>query len=118
MSIKLIVLKSGEDIIADVKKLISEENVVGYLLQEPQRILAESIPSLSENEECKTISNLKITLTPWIPFTSDQQVPVRPDWIVTIVEPINDILKMYDEKTNGKFKTDSTNEQSDYSFED
>ena len=88
-----------------LKKLISEENVVGYLLQEPQRILSESIPSLSEDEERKTVSNLKITLTPWIPFeNSDQQVPVRPDWIVTIVEPIGDILKMYDEKTNGKFK--------------
>ena len=118
MSIKLIVLKSGEDIIADVKELISEENVVGYLLQEPQRILSESIPSLSEDEERKTVSNLKITLTPWIPFGSDQQVPVRPDWIVTIVEPIGDILKMYDEKTNGKFKADSTNQQSNSNIED
>ena len=31
MSIKLAVLKSGEDIIADVKELIVEENIVGYL---------------------------------------------------------------------------------------
>ena len=35
MSIKLAVLKSGEDIIADVKELIVEENIVGYLFNNP-----------------------------------------------------------------------------------
>ena len=97
MSIKLVILKSGEDVIADVKELISDnENVVGYLLQKPHRIISESIPTFSESEEGPRSGNVKITLTPWIPLTSDEQIPVRPDWIVTIAEPIKDIVTMYD----------------------
>ena len=38
MSIKLAVLKSGEDIIADVKELIVEENIVGYLFDNPHAV--------------------------------------------------------------------------------
>ena len=30
MSVKLVMLKSGEDIIADVKELKTEEGIVGY----------------------------------------------------------------------------------------
>ena len=40
MSIKLAVLKSGEDIIADVKEIIAEDkNVVGYLLNNPHSVM-------------------------------------------------------------------------------
>ena len=35
MSVKLVMLKSGEDIIADVKELKSEQEVVGYYFQIP-----------------------------------------------------------------------------------
>ena len=35
MSVKLVMLKSGEDIIADVKELKSEQDVVGYYFQDP-----------------------------------------------------------------------------------
>ena len=34
MSIKLALLKSGENVIADIKELVSEEKVCGYLFQE------------------------------------------------------------------------------------
>ena len=34
-------------------------------------------------------------------FTSDDEIPVRPDWIVTIVEPVKTIKEMYEEKVNG-----------------
>mgnify|MGYP001231901428 CR=1 FL=1 len=119
MSIKLVILKSGEDVIADVKELISDnENVVGYLLQKPHRIISESIPTFSESEEGPRSGNVKITLTPWIPLTSDEQIPVRPDWIVTIAEPIKDIVTMYEAKTNGEIETDSPDESSDSNIED
>ena len=44
---------------------------------------------------------ISVTFSSWIMFTSDSEIPVRPDWIVTIVEPVNDIKKMYEEKVNG-----------------
>lgn len=119
MSIKLVVLKSGEDVIADVKELISGDNVVGYLLQDPQLIVAETIPNLSENEDLQESgSNLKITLSPWMPLSKEEQIPVRPDWVVTIIEPISDIREMYEERMNGKFKVGGLDEQSNSDNED
>ena len=35
MSVKLVMLKSGEDIITDVKELKSEEGIVGYYFNNP-----------------------------------------------------------------------------------
>ena len=40
-------------------------------------------------------------MKPWIELTSDIKIPVPPDWIVTIVDPMNDIKKLYVEKVNG-----------------
>ena len=35
MTVKLVMLKSGEDIIADVKEIKSEEDVIGYFFHDP-----------------------------------------------------------------------------------
>ena len=35
MTVKLAILKSGESIISNIKELISEEKVVGYLFENP-----------------------------------------------------------------------------------
>ena len=110
MSIKLAVLKSGEDIIADVKEIMSENNVVGYLLHNPHSVLCEE-PLLVEEEDEQN-GSIQIRLRPWLIFSKDDKVPVRPDWLVTIVEPVDMLKEMYEEKVNGQSdQTDSTDEQ-------
>ena len=47
-------------------------------------------------------SKLKISLIPWILITSDTKIPVRSDWVITIVEPIEEVKKIYEEKINGE----------------
>lgn len=101
MSIKLALLKSGETVISDAKELISEEKVCGYLFTKPHKIeVRKTMLLVEENENLKR--DLEITLSPWIVLTSDTQIPVPPDWIVTIVEPIENIKEMYEEKINGE----------------
>ena len=98
MSVKLALLKSGETIIADIKELISEEKICGYLFKDPHVLtLTESI-YLTEQAEDDSVG---VTFTPWIMFTNDKEIPVRPDWMVTIVEPVKEIRKLYEEKVNG-----------------
>ena len=110
MSIKLAVLKSGEDIIADVKEIMSENNVVGYLLHNPHSVLCEE-PLLVEEEDEQN-GSIQIRLRPWLILSKDDKVPVRPDWLVTIVEPVDMLKEMYEEKVNGQDdQTDSTDEQ-------
>ena len=73
MSIKLAVLKSGEDIIADVKEIMSEDNVVGYLLHKPHSVLCEE-PVFVEEEDQQ--GQVQIRLRPWLILSKDDKVPV------------------------------------------
>jgi len=102
MSIKLALLKSGETVVSDAKELISDDKVCGYLFTKPHVVdLRKAVLLVEENSSSKG-GDLEIVLSPWIVLTSDTQIPVSPDWIVTIVEPIAEIKKIYEEKVNAK----------------
>ena len=102
MSIKLALLKSGENVIADIKELISEEKVCGYLFTKPYFVSTRKAPILTEENEPLNSSNLEVAFEPWIILTKDEKIPVRMDWVVTIVEPLDSITKMYEERVNGE----------------
>ena len=102
MSVKLAVLKSGEQVIADAKELVSkdEEKVRGYLFTRPHKVVAAQ--PLLLTEEAKDDNSLEVTLSPWIILSADKEVVVPTDWVVTIVEPLASVVKMYQEKTDGQ----------------
>ena len=108
MSIKVALLKSGESVIADIKELISNDNICGYLFENPH-IISYLEPELL-TEQTKT-SKLKISLIPWILITSDTKIPVRSDWVITMVEPIEDVKKIYEEKINESSQDTRVDEQ-------
>lgn len=99
MSIKLALLKSGELLICDAKELVSDEKVVSYLFTKPHKIRTNTPVLLSEDLE-RDISDktVEITLSPWILLTLEEDIPVPTDWVVTMVEPVKDLKKMYEEK--------------------
>ena len=105
MSIKLLLLKSGEQVLADIKELRRKDDVpmvdkvYGYLLSKPHRVTANKPLVLTENVDDRR--NVEITLSPWILLTEDKSMTVPQDWIITIVNPIKSIVEMYEEKTNG-----------------
>lgn len=101
MSIKLALLKSGETIISDAKELISDDKVCGYLFTNAHKVETRKTLLLVEETE-NPKGDLEVSLSPWIVLTSDTQIPVPPDWVVTIVEPIQTIKEMYEEKVNGQ----------------
>ena len=100
MSIKLAVLKSGEQVIADAKELVSEEKVRGYLFTKPHKVV--STQPLLLTEEQQGDNSLEVTLSPWIILSADKEVVVPTDWVVTVVEPLESVIKMYEEKVNGQ----------------
>ena len=101
MSVKLAVLKSGEQVIAEAKELVSEEKVRGYLFTRPHKVVTTQ-PMLLTEEETQNDSSLEVTLSPWIILSADKEVVVPTDWVVTIVEPLESVVKMYQEKTDGQ----------------
>ena len=100
MSIKLVLLKSGDQIIADTKELVRGEDTHGYILNKPHQVVASKALVLTEN--ANDDRNVEITLSPWILLSEDKSMTVPQDWVITIVNPIKSVLKMYEEKTNGQ----------------
>jgi hypothetical protein len=101
MSVKIALLKSGESVIADIKELVSDEKVCGYLFTNPHKMEVSNSLYLTEQQLGSEDGTVSVTFSSWILFSSDTEIPVRPDWIVTIVEPVESIKQMYEEKVNG-----------------
>ena len=105
MSVKLLLLKSGEQILADTKELRRKDDVpmvdkvYGYLLAQPHKVSANKPLVLTENVDEQR--NVEITLAPWILLTEDKVMTIPKEWVITIVNPIDSIAKMYQEKIDG-----------------
>jgi hypothetical protein len=104
MSVKLILLKSGETVISDAKELLygeEEGKIVGYLLNNPFTISTQKSILLTEEPQFDSKdSTVEITMSPWILLTSDKAVPIKPDWVVTVVEPLESVKQMYEDRLN------------------
>ena len=116
MTIKLILLKSGEDIIADVTEMVvgeeEERTIVGYFLDKPCVIRMRD-PNLIEEQGPKKQSGFQESLFPWIPLSKETRIPVPADWLITMVEPAYKLKEMYvkDIVKNGN-QSDSTDDNS------
>jgi hypothetical protein len=118
MTIKILVLKSGEDVIADIKEMMtSDKQVMGYILTKPCVVkLVSSAPLTAEDDDSNTegSSEVRIRMHPWAPLAKETQVPLSTDWVVTMFSPIDKVLDMYKKqvlKQNGK--TDDTTDSFD-----
>ena len=105
MTVKLVMLKSGEDIIADVKEIKSNEDVIGYYFNDPLIIKMyepEEPTVLSEGTTNQYSSKINIVFYPWVPLSAEKSVPCSADWVITIIEPIENLKKLYQEKLDGR----------------
>lgn len=103
MSIKLAILKTGETLIADIKELVSDEKVCGYLLKSPQVVSIRKELVLIEQTEERNINRgeVQVSLSPWIILTAEKEIPILDlSYIVTLVEPVESVKQMYEEKVN------------------
>ena len=109
MSVKLVMLKSGEDIIADVKELKSvEQEVVGYYFHDPLiiKMYQPEEPTVlnEEGSSRQYASKISVQFYPWIPLASESKIPCSADWVVTIVEPVQNVKALYQERLDGRHK--------------
>jgi|TARA_B100001093_G_C26057945_1_gene689236 hypothetical protein len=117
MTVKLAILKSGEDIVADIKEMVVGEGddarVVGYVLTKPCGVSLNS-KSIKIDDEKDTY---QLKLFPWCPLTKNEKIPITADWVVTIVDPIDKITQMYTKEVleNGTSKGASADKQTDSS---
>ena len=112
MSIKLAILKSGEHVISDVKELVADEKLHGYLFQNAYTLEARAPEFITEEQKETGMHDVEVMLRPWLIFSEERKVPVRADWLVTLVEPVNKIKELYEERVNVD-KDYLSNEQSE-----
>ena len=98
MSIKVAVLQSGDQIVADMKEIVSEDKPIAYLFHKPQKVVLNNQIVLSET---KDKSSIEVTLQNWILISDEDDIPVSVNQVVTLVDPVSSIRKMYEEKVNG-----------------
>jgi len=100
MTIKLLLLKSGEDIIADVSEMVvgeeDDKRVIGYFLDKACVVKMRN-PNTIESEEEGTAkkTGFEVSLFPWMPLSKEKTIPITTDWVITMVEPVDSLKEMY-----------------------
>ena len=116
MTIKLILLKSGEDIISDVTEMCvgteEDRQVIGYQLNKPCVVKMQD-PNLIKEDGPKKQSGFAVSLFPWMPLTKQEDIPIPADWMITMVEPIDKLKEMYIEDIVEYGKDDKGNSTDD-----
>lgn len=120
MTVKLLLLKSGEDIIADVYEMAfgeeEQRRVIGYYLDKPCLVKMRNPNTLTEESSKNQKAGFQVSLFPWMPLSKDERISIPADWMVTMVEPVEKLKEMYttDVINYGKnSKGDVTDGQSD-----
>ena len=119
MTIKILVLKSGEDVIADIKEMMTSDNqVMGYILTKPCVVKLMSAAPLTAEEDDDSnpegTSEVRIRMHPWAPLAKEKQVPLSTEWVVTMFSTIDKVLDMYKKqvlKENGKTDTTDSSDE-------
>ena len=123
MTIKLMLLKSGEDIIADVSEMTvgedEERRVVGYFLNKPCVVKMRYPELLTEQSEGpRKQAGYEVSLFPWMPLAVEETIPIVADWIITMVDPVIKLKEMYttdivNYKKDGTTRKDNQTDSSD-----
>jgi hypothetical protein len=101
MSIKIALLKSGENVIADIKELVDEnEKVVSLVFYNPY-VVRLLTPQILFEENTVVESEHKVSFYPWIPLSKDKEMAVDPSWVITVVEPQELVKSSYESKMSG-----------------
>lgn len=97
MTVKLLLLKSGEDVIADVREMcVGDEErptIVGYYLRYPcnVKLVGKDIEHKGDQQH-----PFRMHLTPWMPLSKEELIPIVADWVVTATEPIDELKEAYE----------------------
>ena len=103
MSIKLTILKTGETLISDMQELVSDKDQASphaYLLNNPHLVKIKEKQFLTEEEKIDKKIGINVLMTPWIILSTDKKILLPVDCVMTIVEPIEGVKKMFLDKND------------------
>lgn len=103
MTVKVMLLKSGEDVISDAQEIRDKEtnNIVAYYLRNPYCMEMTTTPIETDEdlspEELENQPQVKISVayTHWAPLSKQRDFYIPADWVITIYDPHDNIMKDY-----------------------
>ena len=101
MSIKLSLLKTGEQIISEMKELVAEGQDVAhaYMLENPHMIEIKDRQFVTEEDKKKGGDfGIDVALIPWLVLSKNKKMVIPLDTVLTIVEPLDSLTQMYEDK--------------------
>ena len=106
MSTKLALLKSGEDVIADIKEIRQEttDELISYLFRKPYCIKIKTSEVLVED---KSKEKHELAYYKWMTLSKDDDIIVNRDWVVCITNPLDTVKKNYEDRMNGRRSNDT-----------
>tara|TARA_B100000287_G_C20479860_1_gene720727 strand:- start:139 stop:492 length:354 start_codon:yes stop_codon:yes gene_type:complete len=111
-------LKSGEDVIADVSEMVvgeeDKKRVIGYFLKKACIVKMRNQNTIETEEGDTKRTGFEVSLFPWMPLSKEKTVPITTDWVITMVEPIDNLKEMYIEDilNHGQDDKDSSSDES------
>ena len=105
LAIKIAMLKSGEDVIAQMKEIVHTDTgeTYGYTFENPYIVkLVDNTNLLLEDTEEKTSLSYSIRYYPWAPLSKDKTFYVDKNWVVTIYEPQDQVKNSYLENSGAE----------------
>ena len=100
MSIKITVLKSGDQLISDMKELMAEneQKVQAYMLVNPHTYEISEKQFMTEEEKEVGDYGIDVSLLPWLILSKDKKMIIPTDSVLTVVEPLESVTQLYLDK--------------------
>ena len=101
MSVKLTIITSGETLISEMQELVADKDQASphaYLLENPHVVKTTGKQFITEEEKKENKFGIDVSMIPWIVLSADKKVILPVDCVMTIVEPIEGVKKMFLDK--------------------
>ena len=104
MAVKIIRLKSGEELVADVKEVMNRadegDRPIAYMLDQPCIIglEQEKEPEYLTEDGSEDQIQARLIIRKWMIFTNQTQQMIPLDWVVTFADPTDDVLGVYNQR--------------------
>ena len=117
MSVRVVRMRNGEDVIADVYEIAANDKpdkAVAFRLDHPYNVYVVETDQdlLIESEGVQKMSSPEIQFTPWAPLSKDRRVILRLDEIISAYDTYPEVIEKYNElveaATDGRGTTSST----------
>ena len=94
MSVQLVLLKSGEEIVTDLREIVDRDTgeMINLVFIKPVRVTLVQQGVLAEGTQP---GESVLSFVPWLTTTKNEEYFMKEDWIVTICDPTDDIRESY-----------------------